>query len=339
MDQTIGKRISFHRKRLGLTQDQLAEKLGVTAQAVSKWENDQSCPDISMLPKLSEIFNISIDALLGKEPQETVHTATVVDEEAEDTYDDKGTWEFKYNNSRRSGIGFASFILLTGCLWLVSNFMELGVSLWDIAFPSALLIFGLFGLCPKFSFIRLGGALLGAYYLLNNFSLLPFDLNGKDLLLPAFLVIFGLSLLLEALRKPKKPKYSFTYNRGNKHMAHNDFHNEFQIDGDHLEFSASFGDQKQLISMERLRSGSINTSFGDFTVDFSGVDSLASNCRLEVNASFGELTLLIPRRYQVVSENSTAFASIETSGTPDGTAGTIHMDANCSFGQITVRYI
>ena len=44
MEETLGARITFHRKRLGMTQDKLAEQLGVTAQAVSKWENDQSCP-------------------------------------------------------------------------------------------------------------------------------------------------------------------------------------------------------------------------------------------------------------------------------------------------------
>ena len=42
MEETLGKRIAFHRKRLGLTQDALAEQLGVTAQAVSKWENEVS---------------------------------------------------------------------------------------------------------------------------------------------------------------------------------------------------------------------------------------------------------------------------------------------------------
>ena len=41
MEETMGKRIAGNRRRLGLTQEQLAEKLGVTAQAVSKWENDQ----------------------------------------------------------------------------------------------------------------------------------------------------------------------------------------------------------------------------------------------------------------------------------------------------------
>ena len=65
MEQTLGKRIVLNRKRMHMTQDQLAEKLGVTAQAVSKWENDQSCPDIATLPKLAQIFGITVDELLG----------------------------------------------------------------------------------------------------------------------------------------------------------------------------------------------------------------------------------------------------------------------------------
>ena len=75
MEETLGKRIIANRKRLGMTQDKLAEQLGVTAQAVSKWENDQSCPDITMLPKLAELFGISIDALLGCETQKKVYEA------------------------------------------------------------------------------------------------------------------------------------------------------------------------------------------------------------------------------------------------------------------------
>ena len=64
MDQTIGKRIAANRKRLGLTQDQLADRLDVTAQAVSKWETDASCPDIAALPQLCKILGITTDELL-----------------------------------------------------------------------------------------------------------------------------------------------------------------------------------------------------------------------------------------------------------------------------------
>ena len=77
MEQTIGKRIAACRKRMGLTQDALAEQLGVTAQAVSKWENDQSCPDITMLPKLAKVFGITTDEILGIE-REKVYEAQVV---------------------------------------------------------------------------------------------------------------------------------------------------------------------------------------------------------------------------------------------------------------------
>ena len=68
MDMTIGKRIALLRKEKGLTQEDLANAMGVSPQAVSKWENDQTCPDISALPKLAQLLEVSVDELLsGKE--------------------------------------------------------------------------------------------------------------------------------------------------------------------------------------------------------------------------------------------------------------------------------
>ncbi len=64
--------ICFYRKKQGLTQEELAGKLGVTNQSVSKWESAQCCPDISLIPKLADIFEISIDELFGKKPRPTV---------------------------------------------------------------------------------------------------------------------------------------------------------------------------------------------------------------------------------------------------------------------------
>ena len=63
---TMGKRIADLRKQKGMTQEQLANQVGVTAQAVSKWENDLSCPDISVLPQLAEVLGVTTDELLGK---------------------------------------------------------------------------------------------------------------------------------------------------------------------------------------------------------------------------------------------------------------------------------
>ena len=61
---TLGERIAEGRKKCGYTQESFAELLDVTPQAVSKWENDISCPDIQLLPKISQILGISVDELL-----------------------------------------------------------------------------------------------------------------------------------------------------------------------------------------------------------------------------------------------------------------------------------
>jgi|GEM_PF-440018 len=63
--QTIGRKISTLRKERDLTQVDLADKLGVTYQAVSSWERGNSMPDIAKLPEISQVLQISIDELLG----------------------------------------------------------------------------------------------------------------------------------------------------------------------------------------------------------------------------------------------------------------------------------
>ena len=64
---SIGRRISEYRRKRNITQEQLAEAMNVTSQAVSKWENDISCPDISVLPQLADYFNVSLDLLVRGE--------------------------------------------------------------------------------------------------------------------------------------------------------------------------------------------------------------------------------------------------------------------------------
>ena len=64
MNETIGSRIAGARKAKGMTQEEMANILGVSSQAVSKWENDASCPDISLLPRLAKELGLTTDELL-----------------------------------------------------------------------------------------------------------------------------------------------------------------------------------------------------------------------------------------------------------------------------------
>lgn len=67
INDTLARNIVRYRKRMGLTQRALARLLGVTFQAVSKWETGRSTPDISMLPLLAAAFDCTLDELFFKE--------------------------------------------------------------------------------------------------------------------------------------------------------------------------------------------------------------------------------------------------------------------------------
>ena len=82
----FGERLASYRKNLGLSQEGLAQLVGVTNQAVSKWESDQCCPDIMLLPTLADIFEVSIDELFGRSapaleetPQQDAHADAQAD--------------------------------------------------------------------------------------------------------------------------------------------------------------------------------------------------------------------------------------------------------------------
>ncbi len=62
--ESMGMMIAAKRKELGMTQLELAEKMGVTDKAVSKWERGLAYPDVSSLPKLAEILGLSVDELM-----------------------------------------------------------------------------------------------------------------------------------------------------------------------------------------------------------------------------------------------------------------------------------
>ncbi len=340
MEDTLGKRISANRKKLELTQDALAEQLGVTAQAVSKWENDQSCPDITMVPKLAQIFGITTDELLGLE-QPTVHTAEIVTEKDKDEAEGNGgKWELKWDSGRRGNLGLAIWVFLTGGLLLLIEAGAFGpgfsLGLWDILWTTGLLVFGIFGLYPEFSPFRLGCALFGGYYLLAYLGIVPY-LLGKSALLAIFLLLFGLKLLSDAWNKPKKGRFYVTHD--GKTIT-GETASYCHLDGERFECSGSFGEKQHLIQLPRLAGGEARVSFGEMTIDLTGCGELSDGATIDLSCSFGELEVLVPRQWRVVPASSTSFASVDTKGSPAPDAGKV-LNLNCdvSFGEISIRYI
>lgn len=332
MEQTIGKRISENRKRLGLTQDALAEQLGVTAQAVSKWENDQSCPDITMLPRLAEIFGITTDELLGIQSQ-TVHEAEVVTAEEPP----KHKWEVTWDAGRHGSITFAILVLLVGALSMANAILKWDVSFWSILWPSALLVFGISGLIKKFSFFSIGCGLFGGYFLVQNLGIWPLDI-GSELIWPVIVILFGVSLFVDAIRKPKKSK--FHVSRNGVKLDGDKFRSDFTVDEHTFDCSLAFGENTHCIDIPLLQGGDIDVSFGELTVDLTGCEDVFKNCKIDADCSFGELILLVPKRFRVETNSSTAFAGLDIVGQPDPEPqGIIRLDADISFGEITVKYV
>ena len=64
---SLGKQIAHYRRNKNITQDALAKQLGISNQAVSKWETEQSYPDVELLPKIADIFEITLDELFERE--------------------------------------------------------------------------------------------------------------------------------------------------------------------------------------------------------------------------------------------------------------------------------
>lgn len=86
MESTLGKRIAALRKQKDLRQDDIAQLLDISPQAVSKWENDQTCPDIGLLPKLAQILGVTTDELLSGK-QELQEVRVLPPEERKDIKD------------------------------------------------------------------------------------------------------------------------------------------------------------------------------------------------------------------------------------------------------------
>ncbi|HHT7235725.1 MULTISPECIES: helix-turn-helix domain-containing protein [Bacillus cereus group] len=122
---SVGQQLKKLRESKGFSQEDVAKKIGVTRQAVYKWENDKSFPDIDNLILLSEMFNITLDELIkgNQNFKEKIH----IDEEDED---------FEKENEFGFYIGFGLLIMSAFIDYEGIQEVLLGIALFMMVFYS-----------------------------------------------------------------------------------------------------------------------------------------------------------------------------------------------------------
>jgi transcriptional regulator with XRE-family HTH domain len=233
--QSMGKRIMQLRKEKGYTQEQLAEKVGVSAQAVSKWENDVSCPDISILPQIAEVLGVSTDELLGVKPIEP--HVVIVDSQSgkqKDTDNFSFSWNQKF---KKDGIWFALLIIALGIAFLIQRIGNLSFGIWGIVWPAVIICFGLSWCIRRFSIFSLAVVALGAYFLLFNLGAISIVLTWS-IIWPSLLIILGLTIIYEAF-VPHKRKWCEGFDGKHERVQ------EYSEQNGYIDYDCSFCEEKQ----------------------------------------------------------------------------------------------
>lgn len=315
-NNTMGKRIMALRKAAGMTQEQLAEKLGVSPQAVSKWENDISCPDISALPLIASLFGVSTDQLLGiKEP------ARPNDPPA------------KKSAVRGIGIGPGILLIVLGAAFLISRTVELPFALWDVLWPAVLMGLSISVAIEHRSVLFLGAAFFCLYQLLRPLAIDMPPLHWNAIW-PTALILIGLEIVLRRLfpsvfRSTKQPPEGHRFS-GRSVCS-------YGLQDGFISCDTAFGEEHRAEDGCEIKGGNIKTSFGECTLDLSRC-TFAPNAEFFAEVSFGSLNIILPQNIKVVADTANSLGSTDIHGEPAENALPITLSGKVSFGSIEISY-
>lgn len=318
---TMGKRIMALRKAAGMTQEQVAEQLGVSPQAVSKWENDVSCPDVAMIPRIARLFGVSTDELLGLGA--SVSPAYTSGSRVSGAHS---------SPSAAHGIGFGLLLIVLGIAYLVSRKINTTFNIWGILWPTVLFGLGVAAALEHRSAFFLGVAGLGFYYLLANLGQkMPFEMSWS-VAVPVALILFGLDLVLKKLFPSFFDKEDSRQWDGGKSAVRS-----FSCENGFVSCSSVFCENILSADACDITGGRIKTSFGHCVLDLSAC-TFAPDTRFTIETSFGSLELILPRNVRVSSSVEAAFGSVDTKGHPDGAGATLTLCGSTAFGETQIRY-
>lgn len=336
---TMGKRIARLRKEKGYTQEQLAELLHVSPQAVSKWENDISNPDISIIPQLSAVLGVSSDELLGMKPIEP-HVVVVDTDSGRKEPKRNGHFSFQWVGSKVGTILFGILLLAVGVLFLLNELNVIsisdGVGFWSIVWPILIIGLGASMIGESWYPIAIGLILIGVYKLLYVFAVIPaaYPLTWS-MIWPVALVLIGLSIVASVLRR-KKRTHHVTVNGKDKKEARvtNTCENGF------VTIECDFSEARHEFTDTTFRGANIETNFGSTCLDLSKCTDFASDAAINAEVNFGSFELRLPPTVMINKSVENCFASCNVKGGPDKDAtATIRLSGETNFGSVDVRYI
>ena len=332
-EMTMGQRIALLRKRKGLTQDKLAELVGVTPQAVSKWENDSSCPDINIIPRLAEIFGVSTDVLLGT--AEMPDEAEVVEGEVIGSETNKKVNTERHIHVSLAGLAFPIFIVLLGASLIYRELAHIDVGFFKILLADVVLGFGIGFLLEKVSAFSIGLTGVGVYMALTCLDIIPKLTIHWSILLALLLVLWGISMIIERFRprKHKHAKYASVKVSDNGKAA-------FNCEDGYLESDVSFSEETQNVDCDLFKGGDIDVKFGEVNVYLTDCTRIAEGAVLNANAAFGSCRIFVSKHVRVEDKHSCAFGDVSVKGAPNADAGEVLMiNAKANFGSIEIIYV
>lgn len=329
---TLGKRILYYRKRMGMTQDQLAERMGVTAQVVSKWEHDLSCPDVTALPRLAEIFGITTDELLGitgAQPQLPERREERTQQQEKEPWH----WEF---HMEKEGIFFGLFLVLAGGIYLAATLLKLTVGFWQILWPTALLLLGVKSCADRFNAFGVGAVLAGGYFLLEHLGLIPSILSWP-LALGVLLILWGLSVVFDQFGHRRYRTASGerkAYTEKDRHPTR-----DFHTDDGYIQADFAFCSDRVTVQDSPFRGGDVDIAFGTLVLDLRSCTGAAEGCCLKVDVSFGSMVLLLPKSLRLVTHDmDRTGSSMDITGEPNPDAQPVVLRGDCAFSSLKIQY-
>ena len=330
---TLGKRIAMLRKNQGWTQEQLGEKVGVSAQAVSKWENDLACPDIATLPLLADLFGVTTDELLGVKPIEP--RVVVLDKDPEE---EQKKAHFRLSFQKDTGKWGAIVLCITAilvCTMLILRsatplFNRPDVGTWNYIWP--ILVFGLGLLIVRNSpVLGITAMAFGAYELVWFGWGVPFEIKWYVVLL-IFAVAMLVRIILDKLGLlPKKRDVRMEGSAPNRVCEYSD-------EGQFLRAEMRFGSNRIEYPYDTLNGMDLETSFGDHRIDLRKVQHF-HGCVLKADVNFGNVVILVPDCVRITRSADTAFAAVHVLGAPRPDASeTAYLRGDVNFGNLEIRY-